>query len=387
MTQWKLKKPNINSSLVGRNAYLGFQSKIMGFLKKFGNTLASGLGMSVGQGAVNTLFGLMGQNMAVKQQKELAKYQLELQKQAPSAYMEGLKRAGISPQFAGGSVGTTAPSIPTPAQSPITPPSLAEGVSTMSNTELQNSNVLLNSVNYQIANVDLKVRGQLNDASLKLLNENLNVVRQDYKNKVQEGKNSKKQYEMLDEQLNVYKQCAEKYVQITNEELRYAQAHADKEEYDSLISSLQSFRDGLLTDKYGTILDAEIMNKLLVNKKVIVDTGLSEAKAQLVYSKQQQMLEIIKGLKFDNVSKHVQAKIGAFTYRLQMFVTQKSLSNQLKRLNGEYIPSWDENKELFELQKELKELTNAKVGSEVIKNYVGCATDIIDCFTPTPKLK
>ena len=351
----------------------------MGFLKKLGlslgDSLGTGLGMSVGQGAVNTLFGLFGQNMAVKKQKELAKYQLELQKQQPSAYMEGLKRAGISTQFGSNSVGSTTPSIPSPAQSPITPPSIFEGVSTASNTELQSSQVLLNSANYQLANVDLKVRGQLNDVSLKLLNENLNVVRQDYKNKVQEGKNSKLQYDMLEQQLDVYKQCAEKYVQITNEELRFATNHADKEEYDALIQSLQAFRDGLLTDKYGTILDADIMNKLLVNKKVIVDTGLSEAKAQLVYSKQQQMLEIIKGLKFDNVSKHVQAKVGAFTYRLQMFVTQKSLSNQLKRLNSEYIPTWDENKELFELQKELKELTNAKVGSEVIKNYVGCAAD------------
>lgn len=352
----------------------------MGFLKDLGQSLASGLSMTAGQGAINTLFGMFGQNIATKKQKELAKYQLELQKQQPSVYIEGLKRAGISSQFAGGSVGTTTPSLPTPAQSPIAPPSISEGVSTASTTELQSSQVLLNSVNYQLANVDLKVRGQLNDASLKLLNENLNVVRQDYKNKIQEGENSKKQFEMLDAQLDVYKQCAEKYVQITNEELRYAQAQADKEEYDSLISSLQSFRDGLLTDKFGTILDADIMNKLLVNKKVIVDTGLSEAKAQLVYSKQQQMLEIIKGLKFDNVSKHVQAKIGAFTYRLQMFVTQKSLSNQLKRLNSEYVPTWEENKELFELKKELAEITNQKVGSEIIKNYVGCATDIIDSF-------
>ena len=354
----------------------------MGFLKDLGQTLASGLSMTAGQGAINSLFGMFGQNISVKKQKELANYQLELQKQAPSAYIEGLKRAGISPQFAGGSVGTTAPSIPTPAQSPIASPSIAEGVSTMSESELKNSQVLLNSVNYQLANVDLKVRGQLNDASLKLLNENLNVVKQDYKNKVQEGKNSKLQYDMLEQQLDVYKQCAEKYVQITNEELRFATNHADKEEYDALIQSLQAFRDGLLTDKYGTILDADIMNKLLVNKKVIADTGLSEAKVSLVYSKQQQMLEIIKGLKFDNVSKHVQAKIGAFTYHLQMFVTQKSLSNQLKKLNSEYIPTWDENKELFELKKELAELTNAKVGSEVIKNYVGCATDVIDVFKP-----
>ena len=290
----------------------------MGFMKDLGNSLSSGIGMSIGQGAVNTLFGMMGQKMAIKQQKELAKYQLELQKQAPSAYMEGLKRAGISPQFAGGSVGTTTPSIPTPAQSPISPPSIAEGVSTMSNTVLQNSQVLLNTSNYQLANVDLSVRRQMYDKSMQLMDANLDVVRQDYKNKVQDNKNRKKEYEMLDEQLKVYRQCAEPFVKMANENLRYATNHANKEGYESTISYLQSFRDGLLTERYKGILDLDIQHSILVNSDILTGIGLKQAQIKQVQASALVMQETARGLAFENVGKEIMADINSITYGLQM---------------------------------------------------------------------
>lgn len=350
----------------------------MGFLKKLGDTLGSGLGMSVGQGAVNTLFGLMGQNISVKQQKELAKYQLELQKQAPSAYMEGLKRAGISPQFASGSVGTTAPSIPTPASSPITPPSIAEGVSTMSNTELQNSQVLLNTSNYQLANIDLKVRGQLNDASLNLLKENLNVVRQDYKNKKQEGEYNKLQYDMLEQQLNVYKQCAEPYVKMANENLRYATNHADKEGYDAVISSLQSFRDGLLTKKYEGILDLDIQRSILTNSDILVGIGLKEEQIKQVRASTKVMQETARGLALDNVGKQVQADINRITYGLQMCAGYQAAFLKLKQLDNTYVPTFNQNKEMYELEQAFKRLKNSNIKSQTFKNYVNSATDIFN---------
>lgn len=350
----------------------------MGFLKKFGNTLASGLGMSVGQGAVNTLFGLMGQSMSVNQQKELAKYQLELQKQAPSAYIEGLKRAGISPQFAGGSVGTTAPSIPTPAQSPITPPSIAEAVSTMSNTQLQNSQVLLNDVNYKIANVDLSVRGELNSKSLQMLDANLNVVKQDYKNRVQNEKNSKKQYEMLDEQLKVYRQCAEPYVKMVNEQLRFATNHADKEGYEATSSYLKSFRDGLLTQRYEGILDLDIQHSILVNSDILTGIGLKQEQIKQVRASTQVMIETARGLAFENVGKEVMADINRITYGLQMCAGYQAAFLKLKQLDNTYVPTFDQNKEMFELEQAFKRLQNSNVKSQTFKNYVNSATEIFN---------
>lgn len=350
----------------------------MGFLKKLGNTLGSGLGMSVGQGAVNTLFGLMGQNIAIKQQKELAKYQLELQKQAPSAYMEGLKRAGISPQFATGSVGTTTPSIPTPAQSPITPPSISEGVSTMSNTELQNSQALLNNTNYQLANVDLSVRGKIYDISMQTMDANLNVIRQDYKIKFQDEKNRKKEYEMLDEQLKVYKQCAEPFVKMANENLRYATNHANKEGYDSTISYLQSFRDGLLTERYKGILDLDIQHSILANSDILAGIGLKQEQIQQVRASAQVMQETARGLAFENVGKELLADINRITYGLQMCAGYQAAFLNLKQLDNTYVPTFDQNQQMFELELALKRLQNSNIKSQTFKNYVNSATEIFN---------
>ncbi len=350
----------------------------MGFLKKFGNTLASGLGMSVGQGAVNTLFGMMGQNMAVRQQKELAKYQLELQKQAPSAYMEGLKRAGISPQFAGGSVGTTAPSIPTPAQSPIAPPSISEGVSTMSNTELQNSQVLLNTSNYKLANVDLSVRGKIYDISMQTMDANLNVIRQDYKNRVQNEKNSKKQYEMLDEQLKVYRQCAEPYVKMANEQLRLVTNQADTAGYVSTSAYLQQFRDGLLTQRYEGILDLDIQRSILTNSDILTGIGLKQEQIKQVRASAQVMQETARGLAFENVGKEVQADIYKLTYGLQMCIGYQDAFLKLKQLDNTYVPTFDQNKQMFELEQTLKRLQASNIKSQTFKNYVNSATDIFN---------
>lgn len=350
----------------------------MGFFKEFGNTLASGLGMSVGQGAVNTLFGLMGQNIAIKQQKELAKYQLELQKQAPSAYMEGLKRAGISPQFAGGSVGTTTPSIPTPAQSPIAPPSISEGVSTMSNTELQNSQVLLNDTNYKLANIDLSVRKDIYDKSMSLMDANLNVIRQDYKNRVQDEKNSKKQYEMLDEQLKVYRQCAEPYVKMANENLRLVSNQADKEGYVSVITSLQSLRDGLLTQRYEGILDLNIQNSVFTNQSILADIGLKQAQVKQVMASAQVMQETARGLAFENVGKEVLADINRVTYGLQMCAGYQAAFLKLKQLDSTYVPTFEQNKQMYELEQAFKRLQNSNIKSQTFKNYVNSATDIFN---------
>lgn len=350
----------------------------MGFLKKLGNTLGSGLGMSVGQGAVNTLFGLMGQNIAIKQQKELAKYQLELQKQAPSAYMEGLKRAGISPQFASGSVGTTTPSIPTLAQSPITPPSISEGVSTMSNTELQNSQALLNNTNYQLANVDLSVRGKIYDISMQTMDANLNVILQDYKIKIQDEKNRKKEYEMLDEQLKVYKQCAEPFVKMANENLRYATNHANKEGYDSTISYLQSFRDGLLTERYKGILDLDIQHSILANSDILAGIGLKQEQIQQVRASAQVMQETARGLAFENVGKEVLADINRITYGLQMCAGYQAAFLNLKQLDNTYVPTFDQNQQMFELELALKRLQNSNIKSQTFKNYVNSATEIFN---------
>ena len=350
----------------------------MGFLTNFGNTLAGGLGMSVGQGAVNTLFGMMGQKMAIKQQKELAKYQLELQKQAPSAYMEGLKRAGISPQFASGSAGSTVPSIPTPAQSPINPPSLAEGVSTASNTQLQNSQVLLNDTNYKIANVDLSVRKDMFDKSMQLMNANLNVIRQDYKNKIQEGKNSKKQYEMLDEQLKVYRQCAEPYVNMVNEQLRLVTHQADSAGYASTSAYLQSFRDGLLTQRYEGILDLDIQHSILVNSDILTGIGLKQEQIKQVRASAQVMQETARGLAFDNVGKEVQADIYKLTYGLQMCIGYQAAFLKLKELDNTYVPTLDQNKQMFELEQTIKRLQASNIKSQTFKNYVNSATDIFN---------
>lgn len=350
----------------------------MGFLKKLGNTLGSGLGMSLGQGAINTLFGLMGQNIAFKKQKELAKYQLDLQKQAPSAYMEGLKRAGISPQFAGGSVGTTAPSIPSPAQSPITPPSISEGVSTMSNTELQNSQMLLNTTNYQIANVDLSVRAQLNDRSLQLMDANLNVVRQDYKNKVQDNKYSKKQYEMLDEQLKVYRQCAEPYVKMANEQLRLVTNQADSAGYSATSAYLQSFRDGLLTQRYEGILDLDIQHSILTNSDILTGIGLKQEQIKQVRASVQVMQETARGLAFENVGKEVQADIHRITYGLQMCAGYQAAFLKLKQLDNTYVPSFEQNKQMYELEQAFKRLQNSNIKSQTFKNYVNSATEIFN---------
>ena len=350
----------------------------MGFPKQSAGTFASGIGMSLGQGAINTLFGLMGQNIAFKKQKELAKYQLELQKQAPSAYMEGLKRAGISPQFASGSVGTTAPSIPTPAQSPITPPSISEGVSTMSNTALQNSQMLLNTSNYQLANVDLGVRQQMYDKSMQLMDANLNVVRQDYKNRVQNEKNSKKQYEMLDEQLKVYRQCAESYVKMANENLRLVTNQANKEGYDSTISYLQSVRDGLLTGKYEGILDLNIQNSVLTNQSILSEIGLKQAQVKQVIASAQVMQETAKGLAFDNVGKEVQADINRLTYGLQMCIASSAATIKLKELDNTFVPSRQQNEEMYNLQQTLLRLQNSNIKSQTFKNYVNSATDIFN---------
>ncbi len=347
---------------------------IMPFL----TTLGLGLASSFGQGAINSLFGMMGQERAVEQQKALAQYQLELQKQAPSAYMEGLKRAGISPQFAGGSVGTTAPSIPNPAQSPITPPSIAEGVSTMSNTELQNSQMLLNTTNYQIANVDLSVRGQLNDKSLQLMDANLNVIRQDYKNKVQDNKYSKKQYEMLDEQLNVYRQCAEPYVKLANENLRLVTNQADKEGYASVSSYLQSFRDGLLTQRFEGILDLDIQRSILTNSDILVGIGLKQEQIKQVRASVQVMQETARGLAFENVGKEVQADINRITYGLQMCAGYQAAFLKLKQLDNTYVPTFEQNKQMYELEQAFKRLQNSNIQSQTFKNYVNSATDIFN---------
>lgn len=350
----------------------------MSFLKKLGNSLASGLGMSVGQGALNTLFGLMGQNISIKQQKDLAKYQLELQKQAPSAYMEGLKRAGISPQFAGGSVGTTAPSIPTPAQSPITPPSISEGVSTMSTTELQNSQMLINSVNYQLANVDLSVRGKIYDISMKTMDANLNVIRQEYKNLVQNEKNSKKQYEFLDEQLKVYRQCAEPYVKLANENLRLVTNQADQAGYAAVSSYLQSFRDGLLTQRYEGMLDIDIQHSILVNSDILTGIGLKQEQIKQVRASVQVMQETARGLAFENVGKEVQADIHRITYGLQMCAGYQAAFLKLKQLDNTFVPSLEQNKEMFELEQAFKRLQNSNIKSQTFKNYVNSATDIFN---------
>lgn len=351
---------------------------IMGFPKQTAGTFASGIGMSLGQGAINTLFGLMGQNMAFKKQKELAKYQLELQKQAPSAYMEGLKRAGISPQFAGGSVGTTVPSIPTPAQSPIASPSISEGVSTMSNTELQNSQVLLNETNYKISNVDLSVRKEIYNRSMSLMDANLNVIRQDYKNRLQNEKNSKKQYEMLDEQLKVYRQCAEPYVKMANENLRLVSNQADKEGYASVITSLQSLRDGLLTQRYEGILDLNIQNSVFTNQSLLADIGLKQAQVKQVMASAQVMQETARGLAFENVGKEVQADINRITYGLQMCAGYQAAYLQLKTLDNTYVPTLNQNKEMFELQQTLLRLQNSNIKSQTFKNYVNSATEIFN---------
>ena len=346
----------------------------MGFLKSLGLGIAS----SFGQGAINSLFGMMGQDLAVEKQKELAKYQLELQKQAPSAYMEGLKRAGISPQFAGGSVGTTAPSIPTPAQSPITPPSISEGVSTMSNTELQDSQILLNTTNYQLSNVDLSVRRQMYDKSMQLMDANLDVVRQDYKNKVQDNKNRKKEYEMLDEQLKVYRQCAEPFVKMANENLRYATNHANKEGYDSTISYLQSFRDGLLTERYKGILDLDIQHSILVNSDILTGIGLKQAQIKQVQASALVMQETARGLAFENVGKEIMADINRITYGLQMCAGYQAAFLNLKQLDNTYVPTFDQNKQMFELELALKRLMNSNIKSQTFKNYVTSATEIFN---------
>lgn len=350
----------------------------MGYLKKFGNTLASGLGMSLGQGAVNTLFGLMGQNIAIKQQKDLAKYQLELQKQAPSAYMEGLKRAGISPQFASGSVGTTTPSIPSPAQSPIAPPSISEGVSTMSNTELQNSQVLLNDTNYKLANVDLTVRAQIYEKSMSLMDANLNVIRQDYKNRVQNEKNSKKQYEMFDEQLKVYRQCAEPYVKMANEQLRLVTNQADSAGYAATSAYLQSFRDGLLTQRYEGILDLDIKHSILTNSDILTGIGLKQEQIKQVRASAQVMQETARGLAFENVGKEVQADIYKLTYGLQMCIGYQDAYLKLKNLDNTYVPTLEQNKQMFELEQTIKRLQASNIKSQTFKNYVNSATDIFN---------
>lgn len=351
---------------------------IMGFPKQTAGTFASGIGMSLGQGAINTLFGLMGQSIGLKQQKALAKYQLELQKQAPSAYMAGLKAAGISPQFAGGSVGTTAPSIPTPAQSPISPPSISEGLSTASNTQLQNSQMLLNDANYQLANVDLSVRGQIYEKSMSLMDANLNVIRQDYKNKVQDNKNRKKEYEMLDEQLKVYRQCAEPYVKIANEQLRLVSNQADREGYEGTISYLKSFRDGLLTQRYEGILDLDIQHSILANSDILTGIGLKQEQIKQVRASVQVMQETARGLAFENVGKEVQADINRVTYGLQMCAGYQAAFLKLKQLDNTYVPTFDQNKEMYELQQTLIRLQNSNIKSQTFKNYVNSATEIFN---------
>lgn len=350
----------------------------MGFLKDLGQSLASGLSMTAGQGAINTLFGMFGQNMATNKQKDLAKYQLELQKQSPSAYIEGLKRAGISPQFASGSVGTTAPSLPTPAQSPIAPPSISEGVSTASNTQLQNSQVLLNDTNYKIANVDLSVRKDMNDKSMQLMDANLNVIRQDYKNKVQEGKNSKKQFEMLDEQLKVYRKCAEPYVQMVNEQLRLVTNQADAAGYAATSAYLQQFRDGLLTQRYEGILDLDIQHSILTNSDILAGIGLKQEQIKQVRASAQVMQETARGLAFDNVGKEVQADIYKLTYGLQMCIGYQSAFLRLKELDNTYVPTLDQNKQMFELEQTIKRLQASNIKSQTFKNYVNSATDIFN---------
>lgn len=350
----------------------------MGFPKELAGTFASGIGMSLGQGAINTLFGLMGQNMAFKKQKELAKYQLELQKQAPSAYMEGMKRAGISPQFASGSVGTTAPSIPTPAQSPIAPPSISEGVSTASNTQLQNSQVLLNDTNYKLANVDLSVRKDIYDKSMSLMDANLNVIRQDYKNKVQDNKNRKKEYEILDEQLKVYRQCAEPYVKMANEQLRLLTNQADAAGYAATSAYLQQFRDGLLTQRYEGILDLDIQRSILTNSDILAGIGLKQEQIKQVRASAQVMQETARGLAFDNVGKEVQADIYKLTYGLQMCIGYQDAFLKLKKLDNTYVPTFDQNKQMFELEQTIKRLQASNIKSATFKNYVNSATDIFN---------
>lgn len=350
----------------------------MGFLKDLGQTLASGLSMTAGQGAINSLFGLFGQNIATTKQKELAKYQLELQKQAPSAYMEGLKRAGISPQFASGSVGTTAPSIPTPASSPIAPPSISEGVSTMSNTELQNSQVLLNETNYKLANVDLSVRKDMYDKSMQLMDANLNVVKQDYKNRVQDEKNSKKQYEMFDEQLKVYRKCAEAYVKMANEQLRLVTNQADKEGYQATSAYLKQFRDGLLTQRYEGILDLDIQHSILTNSDLLTGIGLKQEQIKQVRASAQVMQETAKGLALENVGKEVIADINRVTYGLQMCAGYQAAFLKLKQLDNTYVPTFEQNKQMYELEQAFKRLQNSNIKSQTIKNYVNSATDIFN---------
>ena len=183
---------------------------------------------------------------------------------------------------------------------------------------------------------------------------------------------------MLDEQLKVYRQCAEPYVKMANEQLRLVTNQADSAGYASTSAYLQSFRDGLLTQRYEGILDLDIQRSILTNSDILTGIGLKQEQIKQVRASAQVMMETARGLAFENVGKEIQADINRITYGLQMCAGYQAAFLKLKQLDNTYVPTFDQNKEMFELEQAFKRLQNSNIKSQTFKNYVNSATEIFN---------
>ena len=52
--------------------------------------------------------------------------------------------------------------------------------------------------------------------------------------------------------------------------------------------------------------------------------------------------------------------------------------DNLKQLDNTYVPTFDQNKQMFELELALKRLMNSNIKSQTFKNYVTSATEIFN---------
>lgn len=322
----------------------------MGMDPLIGAALISAAGSFVTGGA-STGASVLTSKLQLKNQKELSAYQNQLQlnnlKLSPSLQMQGLKAAGISPQFMNGV--NPAPSVSGGSAQPVEAnvPSIDIGsaAQSLSQSELNGARTVLTNVDVDRMKNDLYYQEEVVDA--RIIEAKANAEKRS-----NEAGMSKVQLKIMQDTQDATIRKAEAIVNQINADVLLK----DKE---ASLKDLEYIRQSYATQNYEQFYNLGLARLRADLDLVASEVRKNDSQSQLNYDsaalvRQQKITEILEG-----ESLGYQNSVASAVYKLQATALRARYIMERRQYDSTYVPTKQEQQDLFNYNKSIQELEAA----------------------------
>lgn len=338
---------------------MGFFSGLSNVLSGAGSSLVGGLiggvpGLIIGAGS-SLITSALADNNSKKATNRQKNAELELMNAqneqslknltiSPTLQMQGLKAAGISPQFMNGvnpaPTGASGSAGSFPIQTE--PVGAAAGSASLTQAELNNARSSITNINERLLLVDEKYRKEINES-------NVAVARANAREKASQANLNSQQWRLMESTID---DCITQAGLITQS----LQADVRMKDIDMKMQYNDYIRDCYMTQNYETFYDLTL-EQMRLNlgeaaakiRNMNSDSNLKYNEAVLV--KEQAATEALR-----RVNLGYQNEVAAAVYKLQIGSLTSRYIMEKKQFDATYIPSVSENRALFEARKVITEL-------------------------------